>query len=251
MTKMLYEQYRPHDWSYLVGHEKATGAMQRMRDRGSLGGRAFWISGPSGIGKTSMAYLIAGDVCDEGNFIEIDAGSMTPKDIDDLERTLRMRAIGIKSGRAVLVNEAHGLRQDSIRKLLVALERIPGHVTWIFTTTDVGKEKLFKDIDSHPLLSRCLKFDLKTDDYADAMIMRAMAIAEQEGLGGAEKREWIELAVACKWNFRDVLTEVEKGTMLRSGVSDDAASEVATAVPEMVDFAAIMDEMMGVGAGSE
>ena len=120
----------------------------------------------------------------------------------------------------------------------------------LLTSVCGGKEQLFKDIDAHPLMSRCVKYELKTEDYADAMIMRAMAIAEQEGLGGAEKREWIELAVACKWNFRDVLTEVEKGTMLRSGVSD-SASEVATAVPEMVDFASIMDEMMGVGAGSE
>lgn len=224
-----------------------------MRDKGSLGSRAFWISGPSGIGKTSMAYLIAGDVCDEDNFIEIDAGGLTPKDIDDLEKQLRMRCLGEKSGRAVLVNEAHGLRQDSIRKFLVVLERIPGHVTWVFTTTDVGKEKLFKDIDAHPLLSRCIKFELKTDDYADAMVKRAMAIAEQEGLGGATREEWIELAVACKWNFRDVLTEVEKGVMVREGVGegergavDDTAGVVATVGggQPVVDWDAMMDEML-------
>jgi replication-associated recombination protein RarA len=223
-----------------VGHEKAKKALLRMRDNGSLGGRAFWLSGPSGIGKTSMAYLIAADVCDEDNFIEIDAGGMTPKDIDDLEKQLRMRCLGEKSGRAILVNEAHGLRQDSIRKLLVVLERIPGHVTWVFTTTDVGKEKLFKDIDAHPLLSRCIKFELTVDDYADAMVKRAMAIAEQEGLGGAKREEWVELAVACKWNFRDVLTEVEKGVMVR-----DVPAVVAeeTQSPEPFDFAAMMDEM--------
>lgn len=252
MTKMLYEQYRPHEWTYIVGHDKTKKALLRMRDKGSLGGRAFWLSGPSGIGKTSIAYLIAGDVCDEDNFIEIDAGGMTPKDINDLEKQLRMRCLGQKSGRAILVNEAHGLRQDSIRQLLVVLERIPAHVTWIFTTTDVGKDKLFKDIDAHPLLSRCIKFDLKVEDYADAMVMRAMAIAEQENLGGATKEEWIELAVACKWNFRDVLTEVEKGVMVREveacegEAADDNAggSVVAGAVSAAMDWDSMMDEML-------
>lgn len=242
MNKMLFQQYRPHTWEYVVGHEKTKKALLRMRDKGSLGGRAFWLSGPSGIGKTSISYLIAGDVCDEDNFIEIDAGGMTPKDIDDLEKQLRMRCLGEKSGRAVLINEAHGLRQDSIRKLLVVLERIPAHVTWIFTTTDVGKEKLFKDIDAHPLLSRCIKFELKVDDYADAMVKRAMAIAEQEGLGGAEMAEWVELATACKWNFRDVLTEVEKGVMCRD--SETVVEVVSTQSAAVVDWDSMMDEML-------
>jgi len=246
MSKMLYEQYRPHEWAYIVGHDKTKKALLRMRDKGSLGGRAFWISGPSGIGKTSIAYLIAGDVCDKDNFIEIDAGGMTPKDIDDLEKSLRMRCLGEKSGRAVLINEAHGLRQDSIRKLLVVLERIPAHVTWIMTTTDAGNGKLFKDIDAHPLLSRCIKFDLKVEDYADAMVLRAMAIAEQEGLGGASKEEFVELAAACRFNFRDILTEIEKGVMAREvdtllPVGDDAVVGVAGGD---MDWASVMDQVL-------
>lgn len=243
---MLFQQYRPHSWEYLVGHAKAKRAIAMMTKKGSLGGRAFWLSGPSGIGKTSMAYLIAADVCDEDNFIEIDAGGMTPKDIDDLERSLRMRCLGEKSGRAVLINEAHGLRQDSIRKLLVVLERIPAHVTWIFTTTDVGKDKLFKDIDAHPLLSRCIKFELKVEDYADAMVVRAMEIAEAEGLGGASKAAFLELATACKWNFRDVLTEVEKGVMI-DGDADGSVAVVSGSSeepPVVMDWSAMMDEML-------
>jgi DNA polymerase-3 subunit gamma/tau len=254
MTKMLYEEYRPGSWDYVVGHDKVKRGVQVMLKRGSLGGKAFWLSGPSGIGKTSIAYLIAGEVCDEGNFIEIDAGGMTPKDIDDLEKMIRSRAIGTKSGRAILVNEAHGCRQDTIRKLLVTLERIPGHVTWIFTTTDVGKEKLFKDIDAHPLLSRCVKFELKVEDYADKMILRAKEIAEIEGLGGATKAEFVDLAVACKFNFRDMLTEIEKGVMCRddavvvsgvgAGANDDAGGCVAGSASVAMDWASMMDEML-------
>ena len=211
--KALFIEHRPSDWPELVGHDKLKRSIAAMRLRGSLGGRAFWISGASGIGKTSCAGLIAGEVCDADNFVEVDAGELTPKAIDDLERMLRCRAIGDKSGRAVLTNESHGLRKDSVRKLLVVLERIPAHVTWVFTTTSEGQQALFDGVDSHPLLSRCIKFELKVEDCAAQIVERAKAIAEAEGLGGADLAEYMLLAKRCKFNFRDMLTEIERGEM--------------------------------------
>ena len=219
MVKSLFTLYRPKTWDQLVGHDKLKRSIAAMRQRGSLGGRAFWISGNSGIGKTSCAGLIAGEVCDADNFIEVDAGELTPKAIDDLERMLRCRAIGEKSGRAVLCNESHGLRKDSVRKLLVVLERIPAHVTWVFTTTFEGQQSLFDGIDSHPLLSRCIKFELKVEDCAAQIVERAKAIAEAEGLSGASAEEFVKLAADCKFNFRDMLNEIEKGTMMREVVT--------------------------------
>ena len=76
MGKARFQVHRPSCWEDLVGHARHKRAIESMKCRGSLGGRAFWISGPSGIGKTSMAYLIAGDVCDRDNFIEADAGEL-------------------------------------------------------------------------------------------------------------------------------------------------------------------------------
>lgn len=211
--KALFIEHRPSDWSQLVGHDQLKRSIAAMRKRGSLGGRAFWISGASGIGKTSCAGLIAGDVCCSDNFVEVDAGELTPKAIDDLERLLRCRALGELSGRAALVNEAHGLRKDSVRKLLVVLERIPAHVTWVLTTTSEGQQSLFDGVDSHPLLSRCIKFELKVEDCAAQIVERAKEIAESEGLGGADLADYMLLAKRCKFNFRDMLTEIERGEM--------------------------------------
>ena len=243
MAKALFQIHRPSRWEDLVGHARHKRAIDAMKRRGSLGGRAFWISGPSGIGKTSMAYLIAGDVCDPDNFIEADAGELTPKGLDDLERMVRCRAIGDKSGRAVLLNEAHGLRKDSVRKLLVVLERIPGHVTWVFTTTALGQQALFDDIDSHPLMSRCVKFELTVEDCAAEIVERAKGIAEAEGLGGAAAREYQKLAKECRFNFRDMLTHIEAGKMVRDAI------EPANAFPRVVgyDMEAIQRLMTGVG----
>lgn len=210
----LFERYRPRTWDDLIGHRRTVLAVQAMRKNGTLGGRAFLITGPSGCGKTSIAYLIAGDVCDPENFIEIDAGDLTPAKLDELEKSLRFRCIGEKPGRAVLLNECHGLRKDTIRKLLVVLERIPNHVVWCLTTTSEGQQLLLDGIDSDPLFSRCVPFRLSTATCADAFAKRAQEIAEAEGLGGLAPHMYRRLADQCKCNFRAMLSAIEAGEML-------------------------------------
>jgi DNA polymerase III gamma/tau subunit len=253
MSKALFIEYRPHDWQYFVGHEHLRKAIALYHKRGSLGGRAFLLTGPSGVGKSTAGYLIASDVCDPENILELDAGRVTPKDIEDLERQQGQMLIGEKPGRAFVINEIHGLRTDTVKQLLVTLERIHKRTVWIFTTTLTGRDQLFKDIDAHPLMSRCVKFELKVEDYADKMILRAKEIAEIEGLGGATKAEFVDLAVACKFNFRDMLTEIEKGVMCRdsvegegAGANDDAGGCVAVPASVAMDWASMMDEMLVV-----
>jgi len=212
--RSLFEKYRPGTWENVIGHKHVKIAISRMKDRGDLGGRGFWITGPSGVGKTTLGYLIAGDICDPENFIELDAGEITPAKLADLERNLRYTAIGEKPGRAVLINESHGLRQDSIRKLLVMLERIPNHCCWIFTTTTVAMQ-LFDGIDASPLLSRCIEFRLEGKRYIESFAQRAKEIAETEGLGGASLPEYVDLVKRCESNLRRTLCEIEAGLMVR------------------------------------
>ena len=54
----LFEQYRPRAWSDVVGQDKIVARIQLLAKRG-LAGRAYWLSGQSGTGKTSIARLIA------------------------------------------------------------------------------------------------------------------------------------------------------------------------------------------------
>src|SRR5262245_17092896 len=57
-TGPLAEQYRPRAWADVVGQDRAVNRIQGLVKRG-LGGRAFWLSGQSGTGKTTIARLIA------------------------------------------------------------------------------------------------------------------------------------------------------------------------------------------------
>ncbi len=58
----LYEKYRPDTWAQVVAQDKAVNALQRLSERVGLGGKAYWITGASGTGKTTIARLIAAEI---------------------------------------------------------------------------------------------------------------------------------------------------------------------------------------------
>lgn len=104
----LYEKYRPAKWSEVVGQAKAMKTIKALKKRG-FGGRAFWISGISGSGKTTIARLIAAEIADDLFISEYDSAEVFTAEVyEDIEKSMYLYGAG-KGGRAYIINEAHGL----------------------------------------------------------------------------------------------------------------------------------------------
>lgn len=207
---LLHEKHRPHDWDSVVGQPRAVATLRNRPH----GGKAYWLTGKSGTGKTTLAYLIAADHASEFCIDEYDAGELTGAGVREVERQLSVRGLG-KGGRCIIINEAHGLRADAIRALLVVLERIPEHVCYVFTTTLVGESSLFEsNIDGSPLVGRCIPIALEQRGVAQPFAQRALDIARSEGLDGRPLADYVRLINDCRGSLRMALSRIEAGEML-------------------------------------
>ncbi len=209
----LYEQYRPKSFDDVIGQDAAIARLKMIGRRG-FGGHAIWLAGASGIGKTTLARLVASEIADPFATTELDAVNLTPARLDAIEADLPYGSLSDKAGKAIIINEAHGLRVAAVRKLLVLLERLPAHVVVVFTTTNEGNQHFESVEDSAPLISRCIRVKLTNQGLKDKFAARGREIAEAEELCSKPLSAFQKFLKSNKNNFRALLQAIETGEFL-------------------------------------
>lgn len=215
----LYQKHRPTTWADYVGQDKAVSMIRRILDRPGFDRGAFWIEAAgannSGVGKTSLAWLIARELAADFFVTEIDGARVTKSYVEEMAQAAALRTWSSdKPYRVWILNEAHAITTGAVDLFLTWLENLPAHTVVIFTTTRRVDAALFGDHDSGPFASRCFKVTLTNQGLAKPFAERAKAIAETEGLDGQPLPAYVKLVQGCKNNMRAVLQQIEAGAMV-------------------------------------
>ncbi|NLS43224.1 DNA polymerase III subunit gamma/tau [BEV proteobacterium] len=237
--QVLARKWRPQSFADVVGQEHVLTALANGLSMGRIH-HAYLFSGTRGVGKTSIARLLAkGLNCESGitatpcgqcancreieqgrfvDLIEIDAASRTK--VEDIRELLDNVQYAPARGRfkVYLIDEVHMLSRHSFNALLKTLEEPPEHVKLLLATTDPQKLPV-------TILSRCLQFHLKALDVEQIrhhleQVLQAEAIA-------TEPRALQLLARAAEGSLRDALSLTDQAIVMGQGaVLTDAVARM-------------------------
>lgn len=227
--QVLARKWRPQTFTDVVGQEHVLTALANGFSLGRIH-HAYLFSGTRGVGKTSIARLLAKGLncetgitatpcgqCDncreieQGRFvdlIEIDAASRTK--VEDTRDLLDNVQYAPARGRfkVYLIDEVHMLSRHSFNALLKTLEEPPAHVKFLLATTDPQKLPV-------TVLSRCLQFHLKALDVEQ--IHKQLETVLQAEQITSDARALQQLARAADGSMRDALSLTDQAIALGQG----------------------------------
>ncbi len=215
-------KYRPGRFDDVIGQphivQTLTNAVQTKRIA-----HAYLFSGTRGVGKTTVARILAKALnCEQGptsrpcdscencreiaqgtsvDVVEIDGASNTS--VDDVREIRENVKFSPFRGqfRVYIIDEVHMLSNSAFNALLKTLEEPPGHVVFIFATTEIHKIPA-------TILSRCQHYNFRRIARTE-IIERLRHVATQDELT-LEERSLMALARASEGSMRDALSLLDQ-----------------------------------------
>ncbi|MDN5275825.1 MAG: dnaX [Candidatus Saccharibacteria bacterium] len=232
MAQALYRKYRSKTLDEVVGQSHITSLLKNAISSGRIS-HAYLLTGPRGVGKTSIARILAHEInhlpyTEESNhldIIEIDAASNNGvEDVRDLRDKVMVAPVSAAK-KVYIIDEVHMLSKQAFNALLKTLEEPPEHVVFILATTDV--EKLPATI-----ISRTQRYSFRPINDQD-MISHLRTIAGKEKIVIDDAALHI-IAKRSDGSFRDSISLLEQLSHIptdKTGVTGELVESILGMAP--------------------
>ncbi len=256
--QVLARTWRPQRFTDVIAQEAVVQTLNNALSAGTLG-HAYLFSGLRGVGKTTVARLLAkavncskgptADTCDDCpscdevaagsslDVVELDGASNRGiDDVRELREFLRFSPVRDRY-RVIIIDEVHMLTREAFNALLKSLEEPPPYILFIFATTEIHKVPA-------TILSRCQQLEFRPVPV-EPIAQHLLMIADKEGFG-LTKEAASTVARASQGSVRDALSLIEQLRAFSADNIDGASVAEVLGVPR---FEGVLELISTLAAG--
>jgi len=199
---VLAEKYRPQSFEQVIGQPKVIAALKYYLAQDTPSGKSFLLTGPSGAGKTTLAYCAARHWgVSDFSIIKIESAQADVERLRQLASDAYTFGAGTSGRKAYVIDEIHTVTGRAQDRLLSLLEELPAHCLLIGTTTEA-------DWTSQILFSRFIRLQLQKPSAAEVAAY-IETIAARESLPIPSDPAWVQKMVKYQGlNLRDLLNQL-------------------------------------------